>query len=104
MGYYTRYGLTVVDGEDNLIQEFREECVMANHAVDENGYTNDETKWYDHEKELKAFSKKHPSALFLLHGEGEEAGDLWDLYVKNGKSQTCKAEIVYPDFDESKLQ
>ena len=103
MGYYTRFELTVVTGDDSLVQDFRNECEGAEYAFNEEGYTEDETKWYDHEKDLKEFSKKHPDALFLLHGEGEESGDLWDLYVKNGKAQKCKGEVVYPDYDETKL-
>jgi len=104
MGYYTRYSLLIEEGDDNLIQEFREESEGADRAFDENGETEDETKWYDHEKELKEFSKKHPTTLFCLHGDGEETGDSWDLYVKNGKCQRCKGVMEYPPYDEKELK
>lgn len=49
-------------------------------------------------------SKEFPDLLFYLHGEGEDAKDLWYKYYKNGKYQECYAEIVYPEYDESKLE
>ena len=104
MGDYTRFELTVVEGDDELIKEFRKECDDAASSIDEDGYTEDSSKWYDHEDDIRNFSKKHPDSLFLLHGEVEGSTDLWDLYVKNGKAQKCVGEIVYPDFDEDKLK
>jgi hypothetical protein len=38
----------------------------ANYALDENGDTAEECKWYDHEKHLKEFSKKYPKAFFTM--------------------------------------
>jgi hypothetical protein len=104
MGYYTRYTLTVSSQEEKLIKELREENESAHNAICEKGFTADECKWYDHETDLKTFSKKHPRVLFTLEGEGEESGDIWTLYVKNGKSQLEKAEIIVGDYDPKKME
>lgn len=53
---------------------------------------------------MKAFSEKHPEALFELSGDGEESGDLWKQYWRNGKVQHCSGTIVYDEFDESKMK
>jgi hypothetical protein len=63
----------------------------------------DECKWYDHHKEMVNVSETYPNVLFILNGEGEERGDLWTKYYKNGKCQECRAKITYDEFDESKL-
>jgi len=103
MGYITRYELSVKNGNTDLISKFVTENDNASYALDENGDSNESCKWYDHEKELKAFSLKHPDALFELKGEGEESGDIWIKYIRNGKCQTCKAKLLFEDYDESKL-
>lgn len=61
-------------------------------------------KWYDHEEHMKHISKQYPEQLFTLHGEGEEAGDLWKKYFKDGKMQFVRAVVTYEDFDEDKLK
>jgi hypothetical protein len=104
MGYYTRFNLTVSSQEEKIIKELREENEDAEQALDEIGRTNGECKWYDHEKDLKEFSLKHPKVLFTLDGEGKENGDIWKLYVKNGKSQRAKAEMKFPDYDPEKMK
>jgi hypothetical protein len=63
-----------------------------------------EIKWYEHDKEMLAASRKFPSVLFTLSGEGEESGDFWRRYYKNGKCQEARAQIVYAEFDEGKLK
>lgn len=74
------------------------------YAVDENGDCSDSCKWYDHEKEVSDFSKIYPDVLFELYGEGEESGDIWKKYFKNGKVQTCGVVMTFPPFDESKMK
>jgi hypothetical protein len=68
------------------------------------GEYRDSCKWYDHEADMLAFSKRFPDVLFELSGEGEEACDMWRKYFKNGKMQSCPAQITYEPFDESKLR
>ena len=53
-----------------------------------------------------SISKKFPEVLFTLSGEGEESGDIWMKYFKNGKVQNAntKVTISHDPFDESKLK
>jgi len=98
MGYYTRFELEVISGND--YETDYEEAVIK--QVDYNPLV-EETKWYGCEVDMKEVSKQYPKVLFKLIGEGEDAGDLWEAYFKNGKMQMCKAEITFQEFDESKL-
>ena len=43
---------------------------------------------------LEAMSHEIPGVLFHLKGEGEEAGDIWDLFALDGKVQKHQAKIV----------
>lgn len=101
MGYYTTYTLSTTQGYDN--QEEIEEKLQEISGYSIGFGLNDSCKWYDHENHMKLLSKIYPETTFLLEGEGEESGDIWQKYFKNGKMQVCKAEIVFPAFDESKL-
>ena len=99
MGYYTSFKLeVVVDRNDEIDYE----KVVVNHI----GHDpfEDESEWVSHEKDMKEISKKYPQVLFELKGEGEDSGDLWKTYFKNGKMQRCTARIVYDDFDEAKMR
>ena len=105
MGYYTSYNLSVSGGEElPIIAELRARYRNAEYVLDENGDTYDSCKWYDHEEELIDFSKDHPDLLFTLNGEGEDSGDMWFKYFKNGKIQRCQANITFDEYDESKLK
>jgi hypothetical protein len=44
-----------------------------------------------------------PTVLFTLKGEGEESGDMWFKYFKNGKMQVAMARIEFDSFNEGKL-
>lgn len=104
MGYYTQYGLSIQQGgDDTLIKQFRAESEGANYAIDDDGSCNDSCKWYDHEKDLKEFSLKHPNVLFKLEGTGEDNGDAWELFVQGGLSQVCRGRLVFDKFDHAKL-
>ncbi len=106
MGYYTRFSLKVHSDHDvDIIADLRkDEDSYAHHAFDAAGQVNDEHKWYDHEDDMKQFSKKYPDVLFELHGEGEETGDIWNKYFMNGKMQKSKAKITFDEFNPLKLQ
>jgi hypothetical protein len=61
-------------------------------------------KWYDINEDMKKYSNQFPDVLFTINGEGEESGDIWCTYFKNGKRQEEIAEIQTAPFDESKLK
>ena len=103
MGYYTYHTLEVASGNEHLIGELRKECEDAGWSFDDEGHCEEESKWYDHQKDMEKFSKKHKDVLFTLHGEGEAAEDLWREYFWNGKSQIVEAVITYDEFDVTKL-
>lgn len=62
------------------------------------------TKWYRHDGDMLSLSREFPEVLFILHGEGEEGGDLWRTYYLDGGSQREKAVITYAEFDPAKLR
>jgi hypothetical protein len=52
---------------------------------------------------MRKVSKHYPDLVFKLSGEGEESGDVWVEYYKNGKMQRCSTKITFDEYDESKL-
>lgn len=97
MGYYTRFELSIKSGDRQT--DFEE---IVSKYVDFNPF--DETcKWYDCEKDMREISKLYPETVFQLEGEGEESGDIWKAYFKNGLMQKSEAIITFEEFDENKL-
>ena len=125
MGYYTWFEIGVQENKgkykvDDIIQYMKNEFdkndkfypfeyAMENDEGNESdasyfGLNCDESsKWYEHDEEMLEMSKAFPEIVFYLHGEGEESGDLWFTYYKNGKKQYCPARIEFDEYDESKL-
>ena len=121
MGYYTNYNLSW-EGEHSktrkcnhcggtgklvvtdAVREFIDDTPFAYEKTEPiRANLDDAVKWYDHEDDMKRLSLKFPEVVFTLKGEGEESGDVWVKYFKNGKIQTSKAEIVLDPFDPKKL-
>ena len=96
MGYYTKYS---INGNTELIELLVLENENAAYALQD----EESCKWYDHERELKEFSNKHPNSLFTLNGIGEEEGDIWRKYFFNGMVQKEEAIITFGEFDKEKL-
>lgn len=100
MGYYTRHELEVLQGDDYKTDYEEEIGEISDYGA---STFEEEIKWYDHEKHMREYSLKHPETVFALKGEGEESGDIWVEYYKNGKMQREKAKIVVDEYDEAKL-
>lgn len=60
-------------------------------------------RWYLHEQNMCAFSKRFPTLVFVLEGKGDDEEDRWIKYFKDGRIQVCRAQVVYEDYDEAKL-
>jgi hypothetical protein len=122
MGYYTRFELSwqstpewkppTCGHENHSNAKFCSECgfnlktagldIIVGDAIDaldcnaikRDGSSYDSVKWYDHVENMREMSKAIPNVLFHLSGEGEDSGDIWDLYALNGKTQKHQAELV----------
>lgn len=102
MGYYTRYELNFDYGYDE-----EKRTKIFNRIGELSGYTylfDDDVKWYDHEKDMLKLSKEYPDIVFTLNGEGEEAGDIWVAYFKDGKMVRHTAVIKLPEYNPSDLK
>lgn len=97
----TYYNIGIIEGCCDILEEVVEELDVW--GMNEIGESEEPTKWYEHEGDMRKVSLEHPDLVFKLTGEGEENGDLWVKYFKNGKMQICEAKITYDEFDESKL-
>jgi len=100
MGYYTVFELSCdnVELEEEIFDKI--ESISGGYDLRE----SEQYKWYDYKEDMVKLSKLFPTTLFTLNGEGEESGDIWKQYFKNGKSQLCKSVITFDKFDEIKLK
>lgn len=104
MSYYTEYSLEVIVPKSvDHIKNIRNSIADADMSINSAGDTEGEAKWYNHEEDIKTYSKIYPEVLFILSGVGEELGDLWKKYFKGGKMQYEPAKIKFAPFDEAKL-
>tara|TARA_R110000850_G_scaffold7933_1_gene28877 strand:+ start:97 stop:399 length:303 start_codon:yes stop_codon:yes gene_type:complete len=94
MGYYTRYELEILHGNDN-VTDYEQEI---SEASDYNSCFYDEIKWYSHKLDMIEYSKKHPDTLFKLTGEGEDQPDMWQEYYKNGKTHRIEGVVFFEEF------
>jgi hypothetical protein len=120
MGYYTRF-----DGEIRIeppltwaeikrgpgLQDIRLRTVEDTQETDEGRITRvtadavtplmeDSYKGYSIVEELQSLVDAHGKNhrfVGYISAEGEEAGDLWRLAVKNGKAVKIEPRIVWPD-------
>jgi len=116
MGYETQYDLElrnpftgkILDYEtliELVVKDLRDICEEAKYSLDSRGkQTGDACRWYRHEDDMRKFSKKYSSFLFVLDGEGENSGDVWRKYFLDGKCQEARAVVQFAAFDRDKLK
>lgn len=110
MGYYTDFKLSV-EGNGPVYDKFMQEIegirvARGNYDLEMpkllNGYYQ-EMKWYEHEEDMKTLSLEWPNLLFILEGDGENRGDVWKAWFRNGLMHKMEAKIVFetlqPDLD-----
>lgn len=111
MSYNTRYKIRIYSGQ---LPSFQTQAIAAGYITLEKLIYDEATKkysnpfdqecsWYDHEDNMVYFSKGYPDAIFELSGEGEESGDVWKKYFKNGRYVSIYPELIWPEFDPNDL-
>lgn len=97
MGYYTTYDISA---NSSKIQD-----AIENKSGDTfyEGLVS-EVKWYSWHQDCLEISKSYADQLIVVEGDGEEQGDQWKAYFKNGKSQVCKAIVTFEKFYQNKLK
>jgi hypothetical protein len=99
MGYYTDFILKASSKE--ALKSMEEEFNFLDQNTEDSLCYHG--KWYEHESDMKTLSTKLPDVLFTVRGDGEEYGDIWIKYFKNGKVQISYVELKFDEFDETKL-
>lgn len=103
MSYYTDYTINIdatLDAE-KFTSHVRE---RANYYFDIDVNCNQLTlsgiKWYKWKEDMEHLSSLYPDKTFTVYGEGEEAGDIWRAFVKNGTTIVQKAKLTYDPVPE----
>lgn len=106
MGYSTSFEMSVYEGDKTIaeILNENEDFGGLDYAVDSDGETSDSVKWYKHEADTLELSVKYPDITFQLNGEGEDQGDVWRKYFRNGKVVSVYAQITFPELDLRSLK
>ncbi|UMO76292.1 hypothetical protein SEA_TOMAS_107 [Streptomyces phage Tomas] len=112
MGYYTDFSLTA-EGSGPVYEKMMAERHKITFSHSNYDFTlgtwldrdySDNLKWYEHEEDMKTLSSEWPNVLFILEGDGEEAGDMWKAWFRNGHMYKLTAKIVFettkPDLDK----
>lgn len=109
MGYYTDYVINAKDVYNPSVMDFISSFLKdawGEFYSDENTWHMEETKWYNHEKDMLKLSKQPEvkDVLFKVDGDGEEKEDIWVKYFKNGKMVEYRPEVIWPKFSEDDLK
>ena len=104
MGYQANFELSLESGENlpkEVVVTIKEEFPWLGGDC---YFFQGLAKWYEFDTDMRAFSTRFPDLVFNLHGAGEDSGDIWDYFYKNGKSCGGQAQIVYYEYDEEELR
>jgi len=104
MGYYTHHSLEIIEQPAqcsvSILYHMGRITELAGYG---SLFDGEPCKWYDCEDDMLIYSTDHPDTVFALKGEGEDPGDIWIRYFKDGKGQYCPGKITFDEYDESKL-
>lgn len=108
MGYYSDFEISIKENKGSMsIQEINKnikEFIENEVGYYASGLNVFDAKWYSWEEDLKRLTEELNDVVIEVERTGEESGDLQRNYFKNGKMQECIPEIVYENFDESKMR
>ena len=103
MGYYTTFSMTV-DKDGDKIEDW-----IASHPEDifrdvfeymdgGNWSSLESAKWYECDTDMAELSALFPDVLFAVTGIGEDTGDVWRTWYREGKIlDKWIADIVIPE-------
>ena len=112
MGYYTNYSLRFEPEEspDGFSDMQEIENFIADPALFSDYETVsdllrtgccDDTKWYYWEDDMRVLAHMFPNVLFILSGDGEDSGDVWEFRIKGDQSEYH--ELTMPPFENGNL-
>ena len=110
MGYETLYQLDVFEEDGTTLIN---DPALNDEILDDGNLTVelllesqvDPTTWYIHQEEMAALSKKYPKYVFVLYGDGEESGDIWEECYLNGHFYCWELKyVIIPKVDVEKLK
>lgn len=103
MGYITHFSFELIEPDDAELaaQIEREITAEAFETTPDklgrwDSVFEDGMKWYEWHNDCMAVSRRHPEALFLITGDGEESGDIWACFFRNGESEEHRAPEWQP--------
>lgn len=108
MGYYTGYEISI-EGKstEEMLELFESSNLIDKDIIHDLEDSGDELyiycKWYDYEDEFIKLSKLIPNNLITIKGAGEESGDVWIHFIKNGLAYHQTMLMEYPEFNEDLL-
>ena len=96
MGYQTTYTLesTSDDNVDLHKQAIADASTFFAHS---RKWPEESCSWYLHEDEMRDYSRDHPGVTFVLDGDGEEPGDIWRKWFRDGEMRVWRLEVDRPD-------
>ena len=107
MIYYTRYNLIALP-EGSLKDADILNCLHnVNPLKGFNKYSSfaewaeEPRKWYDYNYDMTHLSSCYPNVTFILAGSGENVGDVWKRYYKNGRCVQCIKAVLF--FEENPI-